>query len=157
MIESTLAFITEALDKHLRTLQGSSEAPVVLSSLLELDGSPNSAAENRVAVFLSQVEDVRMDTRPRPPAEEAREASDFALTMRFVVAANFTDYRVSLKVLGHTLAFVHSNPVLTKDGVPLTLSLETLNAQQLSELWTTIGSQYVPSLVCKVVATGRLE
>lgn len=157
MIESTLAFITDVLDKHLRSVLGASEETVVLSSLIGVDGGPRPETENRVAVFLAQVEDVRMDTRPRDPAAEAASASDYALTMRFVIAMNFSAYRESLKVLGHTLAFVHANPVLTKEGAPVTLSLETLNAQQMSELWTAIGARYVPSLVCKVVATGKLE
>jgi Pvc16 N-terminal domain len=157
MIESTLAFITDVLDRHLRTLLRSADEKVVLANLIDLDGSATQHTQNRVAVFLAQVEDVRMDTRPRSPEHEARAASDFALTIRFVVAARFEDYRETLKVLGHTLAFVHASPVLNKDGVPLTLSMETLNAQQLNELWTTIGCRYVPSLVCKVVATGRLE
>ena len=157
MIESTLAFIADSLDRHLRTLLGASEAKVVVSNLLRLDGSANAEAENRVAVFLAQVEDVRRDTRPRPPPVDAVEVIEFALTIRIVLAANFKSYRESLKVLGHTLAFVHANPVLDKGGSPLTLSLETLNAQQSSELWTTIGCRYVPSLVCKLVATGELQ
>jgi hypothetical protein len=155
MIDTALSLVSEQLNRHLRATMNASEDLVVLSNLIDVDGTVRPHTNNRVAVFLAQIQTVRIDTRPRQPAGEGAvvHARALDLTLRVVFAANFQSYPESLKLIGLTLAFVHSLPIIDNDGARLALSIETLNAQELSELWKTAGCGYVPSIVCKLAAS----
>ena len=74
------------------------------------------------------------------------------LNLDLMVAAVYDDrqYAQSLSVLNETLLFIQSHPFFELDGQRYTVELVMLSAQDTNNIWTTLGGQYYPSVMCKL-------
>ena len=59
-------------------------------------------------------------------------------------------YAESLAVLTETLQFIQSMPMFTFDGKSYSVEIETTSTKDLHSIWTTMGGQYYPSVICRV-------
>jgi hypothetical protein len=59
-------------------------------------------------------------------------------------------YTESLSIFSTALAFIQSNQRFSIDNVKYTLTLETVSMFDFHNIWTTMGGQYYPSVVCKL-------
>ena len=59
-------------------------------------------------------------------------------------------YSESLSVLSETLTFMQSRPSFDLNGQMYTIEIVTLSAQDINNIWTTLGGQYYPSVMCKL-------
>ena len=59
-------------------------------------------------------------------------------------------YAGSLSVLSDTLKFIQSVPKFEVEGTTYTVEIVTLSPQDLNNVWTLLGGQYYPSVVCKL-------
>jgi hypothetical protein len=163
VIDSALSQITGQLNEVLKRDVGSSEDLVVLSNLIEQDGSVATRVDNRLVVFLVNVE---RDTTARRAADSRGAGAAVAsyppvsLNLYVMVAAHFTDgnYAEALKFLSYAVAFFQSHPVLDRSTAPdldpridrLVLEIENLGIQDLSNLWGVLSGHYLPSVLYKV-------
>lgn len=74
------------------------------------------------------------------------------LNLNVILAAVFDkrQYAVSLSVLTDTLRFIQSMPRFTVEGMDYTIEIVSLSPQDLNNVWTLLGGQYYPSVVCKI-------
>ncbi len=74
------------------------------------------------------------------------------LNLNVVIAAVYDArrYGESLSVLTDTLKFVQSTPRFSVDGTDYTIEIVTLSTQDQNNVWTLLGGQYYPSVVCKI-------
>lgn len=74
------------------------------------------------------------------------------LNLNVMLAAVFDErrYAEALSVLSDTLRFIQSTPKFTVDGTDYTVEIVSLTAQDLNNVWTLLGGQYYPSVVCKI-------
>ena len=74
------------------------------------------------------------------------------LNLDLMLAAVYDDrqYAQSLSVLNETLLFIQSHPFFELDGQRYTVELVMLSAQDTNNIWTTLGGQYYPSVMCKL-------
>ncbi|MEG0647543.1 MAG: Pvc16 family protein [Bacteroides sp.] len=74
------------------------------------------------------------------------------LNLNVVLAAVYDErqYAESLSVLSDTLTFIQSAPMFEVDGMSFTIEIVTLSTQDLNNVWTLLGGQYYPSVVCKI-------
>jgi hypothetical protein len=164
MIRSALTHITGHLNEFLKRGLGSSEDLVILSNLVEQDGTVAAHINNRLVVFLVNVE---KDSSVQRPAREIRGASTAIvsyppvyLNLHVMVAAHFGEgnYAEALKFLSHAVGFFQSRPVLDHSNTPdldgrierLVLEVENLSIQDLSNLWGVLSGHYLPSVLYKV-------
>lgn len=79
-------------------------------------------------------------------------AAPFLLNLKVMFAAVFEEkqYTESLSIFSTALAFIQSNQRFTIDNVRYTLTLETVSMFDFHNIWTTMGGQYYPSVVCKL-------
>lgn len=82
-------------------------------------------------------------TRTSPP---------LLLNLNVVIAAVYDErrYGESLSVLSDTLRFIQSTPRFAVDGTDYTIEVVTLSTQDQNNVWTLLGGQYYPSVVCKL-------
>lgn len=79
-------------------------------------------------------------------------AAPFLLNLKVMFAAVFEEkqYTESLSIFSTALAFIQSNQRFSIDNVKYTLTLETVSMFDFHNIWTTMGGQYYPSVVCKL-------
>lgn len=74
------------------------------------------------------------------------------LNLDLMLAAVYDEkrYTESLSVLSETLTFMQSHPYFDLNGQMYTIEIVTLSAQDINNIWTTLGGQYYPSVMCKL-------
>lgn len=167
MIDAAIGQIAHQLNIAMRRSFRVADDLVVVSNLLEQDGSVATNASNKLAVFLVNIE---RETLPFPPARGARPATPGGrlgvvkapvhLNLSVMFAANFacSNYAEALKLISTAIAFFQSRPVLDHENTPdldpridrLVLDIENLSLSDLSNLWGILSGKYLPSIVYRV-------
>lgn len=74
------------------------------------------------------------------------------LNLNVMLAAVYDErqYGESLSVLSDTLRFIQSTPKFRVENSDYTIEIVTLSTQDMNNVWTLMGGQYYPSVVCKI-------
>jgi hypothetical protein len=164
MIDKTLTFLLDELNGFLGGRFQSSENLVVLSGLVNPDGTVPMAIENKLILTLVNAE------REAAAVSAGANSSGFAgprtrvspplnLNLYVLVSANFgNNYAEAIKFLSQALAFFQAKPVFTPQGSAafpgelerLSMELVNLDFSLLNNLWAALGAKYLPSVVYKV-------
>ena len=88
----------------------------------------------------------------RNGSEYERNYPPLLLNLDLMLAAVYDEkrYSESLSVLSETLTFMQSRPSFDLNGQMYTIEIVTLSAQDINNIWTTLGGQYYPSVMCKL-------
>jgi hypothetical protein len=167
VIDSAVSLIAAQLNQFLRRSLELSEDVVVVSNILEQDGTVAPNIDNKIVVFLTNIEkDTMPQAQPRAQAAGAGvgrttvTTAPLYLNLYLMVAAYFngSNYPEALKFISNTVHFFQSQPVLDHANTPdmdpridrLVLDIENLDIQQLSNLWGVLSGKYLPSVLYKV-------
>ena len=133
MIRKILTYYAERLDEYL----GEESPNKMVVSLLNV--------ERETAGGISAPVQCTQDgyVRTQPP---------LLLNLNVMLAAVFDErqYAESLSVLSDTLRFIQSVPKFEVEGVDYTIEIVSVTTQDLNNVWTLLGGQYYPSVVCKI-------
>jgi hypothetical protein len=165
MIDTAIIHIADQLNHYLKRVFDLNEDVVAISNILEQDGTIAPNIENKLVLFLINVE---KDTTPFRSPKGKTPGLDHAVTsyppiylnLYLMVAGHFNgnNYPEALKFLSNTVSFFQRNPVLDHSSTPgmdrriekLVLEIENLNIKDLSTLWSAITGKYLPSIIYKV-------
>jgi len=166
-------FITNQLNQFLRNSFELTEDIVVLSNLVDSDGSALALVNNKVVIFVANME---KDTMPVRQQQSSTLNQRIAITndpiylnLSIVIAANFTakNYLESLKFISSVISYFQSQPVFDHSNSPdldpciqkLILDIENIERSELSNMWGMFGSKYIPSIVYRMrtIALGRSD
>ena len=164
MINASLHFLASQLNQYLCRKNSTQENLVVVSKIMDNDGRESEAATNKLVLFLVNVEkDSMAHTNAKPEYDGFRNivrSKPVFLNLHVVLAANFKPnlYEESLKYLSKAVGFFQdhsvfdrtSSPDLAKGLEKLTIDIENLNLQELCNLWSVVGSKYIPSVMYKI-------
>lgn len=164
MIGASLQFLAMQLNLHLRRIMSIREDLVVVSRMIENDGKECEGAINKLNIFLVNMErDCMMQSLAVPELRGDRAvvpSKKVFLNLHFVIAANFKggNYVDSLRYLSRAVAFFMDHSFFERTSSPdmpeglekIALDMESLNMQELNNLWGTIGAKYVPSVVYRL-------
>lgn len=143
---------------------GVAEDIVVLSNLMEQDGSVAPNVANKLAVFLVNV---TKDTTPgnlRPDTAGSdlspRRPVPLHFNLHVMIAACYggANYPEALKMLSAATLFFQKNPVFDHRSSPgldrriekLVMDIENLGIQDLASLWGMLSGKYLPSMLYRV-------
>ena len=163
MIYAAVSHIANQLNQFLKRSFDLNEDVVVMSNILEQDGTLAPNINNKLVVFLVNVEKETASSRPASFGSFDRSASSYPpvfLNLYVMVAGNFSggNYSEALKFLSNTVSFFQRQPVFDHQITPdldkrinkLALDIENLNFQDLSSLWGVLSGKYQPSILYKV-------
>ncbi|HXU93850.1 MAG TPA: DUF4255 domain-containing protein [Gallionella sp.] len=163
MIHAAVSHIANQLNQFLKRSFDLNEDVVVVSSIMEQDGTLAPNINNKLLVFLVNVEKETASLRSGNPSGFERSASTYPpvyLNLYVMVAGNFgcSNYPEALKFLSNTISFFQRQPVFDHQQTPdldkridkLVLDIENLNIQDLSSLWGILSGKYQPSILYKV-------
>lgn len=161
MINEAIGQVATELNETLRKSFNLDEDIVVVSNIVESDGSLPLQASNKVAISLINIE---RETFSKSAGGLGSGFSRTAvghepvyLNLYFMVTVCFSgnNYSESMKFLSSSIAFFQRRPVFDHSNTPdmdyriekLVLDLENLSIQELSNLWGVLGGKYYPSVL----------
>ncbi len=165
MIDAAIGHIASELNQHIRRTYSLSEDMVVVSNLLEQDGSLSVHVNNKLVIFLVNIE---KDTVPQQPANMTRpdggrsivSSAPLYLNLYVMVAGNFSgsNYTEGLKFISTAISFFQRQPMLDQQNTPaldkrierLMLDIENQGMQNLSGLGEMLSGKYLPSVLYKM-------
>lgn len=163
MIYGAVSHIASQLNQFLKRSFDLSEDVVVVSNILEQDGTLAPNINNKLVVFLVNVERDTTSSRQGNLSSFALSAATYPpvfLNLYVMIAGNFncSNYPEALKFLSNAVSFFQRQPVFDHQLTPdldrriskLALDIENLNIQDLSSLWGILSGKYQPSILYKV-------
>ena len=139
MIRRILTYYAASLDEYLHHKFPQPEG------MAEVGFIGSGAGEKPCKLIVSLV-NIERETAGGISAGISRNSSDLML------AAVYDEkrYAESLSVLYESLLFIQSHPYFELDGQKYTVEIVTLSVQDINNIWTTLGGQYYPSVMCKL-------
>lgn len=144
---------------------GVSDNTVVLSRLVENDGTSTEEATNKLVLSLINVEKDTL-VQPYPTngyntnGQYTVSASPIYMNLHIILAANYKgkNYTEALKTLSRGMSFFQDYSVFDHQNYPdmptglekLIVDVENIKIQDMNNLWSAIGTKYVPSVLYKV-------
>ncbi|HET7867064.1 MAG TPA: DUF4255 domain-containing protein [Burkholderiaceae bacterium] len=165
MIDVAISHIAAQLNQSLRRNLQVGEDLVVVSNIVEQDGTLAQHVANKLVVSLVNIE---RDTLPHRGSAHSgtglgrlgQNPEPLYLNLLLMFAANFAggNYVEALKFISATVAFFQGRPVLDHASSPeldarierLVLEIENLALSDLSNLWSILSGKYVPSVLYRV-------
>lgn len=166
MIDAAISHIAKELNQCLKEkIPERNEDVVVISNILEQDGTVASHVNNKIVVSLVNIE---KDTVPFRQLRAANSAPDRSvvtpppvfLNIYLMFAGYFSggNYQEGLKCISNTVGFFQGRPVFDHQNSPdldgridkLVLEIENLTIRDLSSLWGVLSGRYLPSILYKV-------
>lgn len=159
MIHVVLDTLVTALNEFIKNTLNLQEDVVILANAVDLTGNLNSQIDNKLCVFLQNIEEERTI---RNGSYQAYAGSNppkhFNLYLMFL--ANFPDpnYTEALRYISLVLEFFQGNQYFDRGNLPMLssnvdkLSFEFVNfsLDELNSVWSLMGLKYMPSAVYKL-------
>jgi hypothetical protein len=165
MIDAAINHIATSVNQQLMRTFGLNEDVVVVSNILEQDGTVATHVNNKIVVSLVNIE---KDSVPRAQAKAASGAGvrsiltsppiHFNLYLMFASYFSGSNYQEGLKFISNTISYFQAQSVFDRQNSPglargidkLVLDIENLGIDDLSNLWSILSGKYLPSVLYKV-------
>jgi hypothetical protein len=165
MISAAIGHLAFQLNQQFKNNFQLIEDVVVVSNLVELDGSVAPNANNKLVLTLANIEKdtlpYRANTLARGRDERLLQTSaPLFVNLYLMMSANFGagNYAEALKYISHAIAFFQQRPMFDQKNSPglderierLVLDIENLPIADLNNMWSLLGGRYLPSMYYKV-------
>lgn len=161
MIYESLSCIVDEMNEHFRNRLKINEQKVVLSALVNQDGTIAIQGENKIVVTLINIEKETVNsTSQKAPGTFSNSSPSININLFVLVSAFFNqgNYSEALRFLSFTLGYFTHKPVFNHANTPLldnkinklSFELVDMKTEALSSLWSSLGAKYMPSVVYKM-------
>lgn len=166
MIGSACTFIYEALSRYLYLQFRLAEDKIVLTNLINQDGTVNDYALNKFVITLFNVEQETVMGNGGDAYSRAGNGNfskvnpPVSLNAYLLFTANFSgkNYPDGLDYLSGVVSFFQDNIVFNHQNSPgldpaidkLTMEIVNLGSHDLSHIWGAMGGKYAPSMIYKM-------
>jgi hypothetical protein len=162
MIDKSLTFICSELNAYFEASFQLREEKVIVSNLINHDGSVPIAISDKLVISLINIEQEnsianlgftgakgKSYTAGNPPLN---------INLYVLFAAHFHNYNESLKFISATIEFFQSNYFFLKADYPnmdgntdkIVFELLKTDYQSINYIWGSLGANYMPSMVYKM-------
>jgi len=148
MIHEFVPLIASELSDFLDGRFDTSEDPVILSNIVQQDGSVAIKGENKVIVTLVNIE--RDGTNQGHGGGFSRGDLPVHINLYVLFSAYFNDYIEALKFTSGVIGFFQANPTFTYMGNTVKVELHNVDFRELGNLWTAVGAKCLPSALYKI-------
>lgn len=165
MIDTAINHIASNVNQHLMRTFGLNEDVVVVSNILEQDGSVATHVNNKIVVSLVNIEkeSVPLNNVGNTPATANRRTVSnppiyVNLYLMFASYFSGSNYQEGLKFISNTIHYLqgqsvfdqHNSPELDRNISKLVMDMHNLDITDLSNLWGVLSGKYLPSVLYKV-------
>lgn len=151
MIHRILGYYAERLEEYLSIAHRQPEGIAYVGSI-----GPNSEeAPDKLVISLMNLEKEASGDgvyMQRASGGYAGRLAPLMLNMHIMFSAVYqrNRYTEALSVLSDTLEFIQSMPKFSVGGNVYTIEVVPMSIMDLHNIWTAMGGQYQPSVVCKL-------
>lgn len=152
MIKTILTYYASQLEEYLMRWHHQPEGLATVGFI----GNGSEERPNKMVVSLLNVERETAGGISAPVQRTTegytRMSPPLLLNLNVMLAAVYDErqYAESLSVLSDTLKFIQSAPRFEIDNVGYTIEIVSISTQDMNNVWTLLGGQYYPSVVCKI-------
>lgn len=153
MMRKVLTSYTYQLDEYLMRIHHRPEGLAVVSQIVgTTEELPNKVVVSLLSLERETAGGITSSAHLSNNGGYTKTQPPLLLNMNVMIASVFDSrrYLESLSVLSDTLLFVQTSPRFVVDGVTYTIEVVNTSAQDLNNVWTLLGGQYYPSVVCKI-------
>ncbi len=147
MIHEVIPIIAGELNDFLESRFDTTDDPVIMSNLVNQDGTLAIMNENKIVVTLVNIE--RDGSHQAGGGGFTKGDMPLHINLYVMFSAYFNDYAESLKFLSGTIAFFQSNRNIMVEGNTIKIELYNPDIKEISNLWTAIGAKYLPAVIFK--------
>jgi hypothetical protein len=162
MINEALTCLTEEINEYFRNKLKVTEEKVILSGIVNQDGSVAIQGENKVVVTLVNIEqepitksNTLMGSRQGSGAIPPVKINLYILFSAYFTGTNYSE---SLRFLSFIIAFLQEKNVFSSSNTPrldssidkISLEMVSLTTDKLNNLWASLGAKYMPSVLYKM-------
>jgi hypothetical protein len=164
MIDTAIKFLKDELNTYFLTQTGS-DSVVEMGKLVDEAGKYPQEIQNKICTSIINIEEERIFKSQIPEHIYANGQHivlepELKINLHVIFAANF-DFKLydqSLRYLSYVLTYFQSHPSFTSEVYPaldsriekLTVELQSLNYEQLNQIWAFIGGKQLPSVVYRI-------
>jgi Pvc16 N-terminal domain len=163
MIDVALTFLKDELNTYLHTHgMDASTVQVVVNNIVDEAGK-YAIQRGQVGICLFNIDEERvlkshLQEYTYVNGQHVVLEPDLKLNLHLLIASNMLGYDQSLKVISAILTYFQSHSHFTAEAYPaldpqigkLLVELQSLNYEQLNQIWAFIGGKQLPSIIYKV-------
>jgi len=159
MIHNVVASIGYRLNEYVMNALSLSDEAVIISSLVDLKGNINPDIENKISMFLINIEEERTAKNGHFQSSPGMNPPT-TVNLYLMFAAYFPNfnYMESLRYISLVIEFFQSQnsfstsntPLLSNSVEKLSIELSNIGLEDIGKLWSNIGTNYIPSVAYKV-------
>ena len=162
MIYEALYCLTEEMNEYFRNKLKINEEKIVLSGLVNQDGSIAIQGENKIIATLVNLEKENAQKTGGKSFSSSigNQSPPIQLNIFVLFSAYFSsgNYPEALRFLSFVIAYFQHKSVFTQSNTSgldpkiekLTFEIMDVNADALSNMWSTLGAKYMPSVLYKM-------
>lgn len=163
MIDQTIDFLTEHVNKELRLIYGIDEDKAVMGNLVEPGGNPAQEIINKVVVTLlgmEQITNAPGGPRAFTNGGIVKKNDPVLLNLYLMFSANYETkrYQEALKMLSTVMGIFQANSVFPKTSFSnvhpavdrVSLEIVNLPLNEQMGVWNSLGAKCVPSVMYKL-------
>ena len=162
MIYNALNYVTEQLNLFLINRFSVKDTKAILGSIVDESGA--IPEENKNKIILSLVNLEHETNRQYAVANQFKGNKNIQYNQPYnfnidvLLTASFSNYGEALKFLSESIYFFQAKDVFTQEDSPgldpqiekLTIEVIKLDYIEMQNLWTALGTKYMPSVLFKV-------
>lgn len=162
MLDIALKFLRDELRSYIIARTGSTTVDVKLSKVVD-DLGKYAFLEETIGLSLINIEEERTVKEQLPKYTASNglhivHEPELRLNLHVMFAANFRQYDQALMYLSHIMTYFQSHPVFITGRYPalderigrLVVEMQSLNYEQLNQIWASIGGKQLPCMIYKV-------
>lgn len=163
MIFEAIKCITEEMNEFFRNKLRVNEDKVIISGLVNQDGTPAIQGENKIVITLVNIEKEINNygvTASVSGGQSINRAAPATINIFLMFSAYFAsaNYTESLRFLSFIIAYFQSHNVFNRSTSPgldvgidkLIMEMAGLSSEQQNNIWSMMGAKYMPSVVYKM-------
>jgi len=159
-LHDVLQIIADNINAHFKERLQISEDVIVLSNIVNLDGSIAIQGQNKICMTMINLTE---DNSIRNLARGGEQQYNFSTAVLFSAYFDGNNYSEALKFIAMVLEYWRQNPVMRPDTHPalppnitsLSMSLhgDNANTEAMSGIWRSLGAKLMPALLYRVQCT----
>ena len=161
MIYESLSCVTDEINEYFRSKLKIYEQKIVLSALVNQDGTIAIQGENKIVVTLVNIEKETSKSMAQKGAMTLTNSSpvlNMNLYVLFSAYFSNNNYTEALRFLSFIIGYFQVKSVFNRANTPLlddkidklTFEIVDLSTDAVSNMWSALGAKYMPSVLYKV-------
>ncbi len=163
MIYESLSCLADEINQYFKNKLKTTEDTVILSGIVDQDGTVAIQGENKIVVTLVNVEREILGPNNGPRiagGSLTNQTPGLNINLYVLFSAYFKtgNYGEALRFLSFVIAYFQYKNVFTRANTPtldagidkLIFEIASLTPEQLNNIWASLGAKYMPSVVYKM-------